>query len=290
MLSALLVSAALVFTGADADFAFACATNLVAKCPARDAGSVGGMFAANWILDTASEAGVDIRRDRFRALARANGAQAVERTFTNLRAQFVKASDAPWIVFVSHYDTKPGANCPGANDGASTTGLLIALAAALSARGYDGQANVMLIWLDGEECVASYSVNDGLWGSVRAAEEFQRREMDVRGVFCLDMLGDRDLGITIPSNGSPTLMKVAKTAAKTVGIDVTCIDKNVRDDHVAFLEAGYAAIDLIDFCFGSAPGRNDWWHTPQDSVDKISRESLLKAGRLVAEIVNLLAK
>ena len=40
--------------------------------------------------------------------------------------------------------------------------------------------------------------------------------------------------------------------------------------------------------FGSAPGRNDYWHTPADTIDKVSAESLLASGRLVAELINLL--
>ena len=62
----------------------------------------------------------------------------------------------------------------------------------------------------------------------------------------------------------------------------------VKDDHVAFLEAGFKAIDLIDFDYGSAPGLNDYWHTAEDTVDKISEASLLKSGKLVCEMLNVL--
>jgi len=290
MLSALFLSAALVFTEADADFAFDCVSNLVERCTPRDAGTVGGHLAANWILDRASMAGVDVRRDRFRALMRTADGRTSERTFTNLYAALKKSPTAPWVVFTSHYDTKPGCDCPGANDGASTTGLLIALAAALSNRGYDGAANVMVLWLDGEECVSAYGENDGFWGSNRAAVEFRRRGLDVRAVICLDMLGDRELNISIPANGSAELVRVVHGAAERTEVDVTSIASEVKDDHVAFLRAGYPAIDLIDFEYGGTPGKNDWWHTPQDTVDKISRGSLLTVGRLAAELVNVLAK
>jgi len=290
MLSALLVSAALVFTEADAGFAYECASNFVATCTPRDAGTIGGHLAANWILDTASRTGADVRRDRFTAPVRLADGKVVERGFINLYATFKTTPDAPWVVFVSHYDTKPGSNCPGANDGASTTGLLIALASALESRGHDGKANVMLVWLDGEENIASYGENDGFWGSKRAAAEMQRREMDIRAVVCLDMLGDRNLAITIPSNGTEKLIKIAKVASQRTHVPVSCVADEVKDDHVAFMEAGYAAVDLIDFDYGSASGKNDWWHSPQDTMDKLSRESLLKSGRLVAELVNILAK
>jgi len=290
MLSALLVSAALVFTEADAGFALDCASNFVVKCTPRDAGTVGGHLAANWILDAASIAGADVRRDRFSASVRSTDGKLVERNFVNLYATFRTLPTAPWLVFLSHYDTKPGSNCPGANDGASTTGLLISLASALSSRGHDGKANVMLVWLDGEENIRSYGENDGFWGSKRAAAEIRRRGLDVRAVVCLDMLGDRNLAITIPSNGTANLIKIVQIAAKRAGVSVSCIAESVKDDHVAFLDAGYSAVDVIDFDYGSKPGRNDWWHTPQDTPDKLDRASFLTSGRLVAELVNILAK
>ena len=57
------------------------------------------------------------------------------------------------------------------------------------------------------------------------------------------------------------------------------------DDHVAFFERGVPAINFIDFEFGSAPGRNDYWHTPADTLDKLSAESLDLVGRVVARLV-----
>ena len=57
------------------------------------------------------------------------------------------------------------------------------------------------------------------------------------------------------------------------------------DDHVAFLERGFKAIDLIDFEYG--PG-NSYWHTPDDTMDHVSEASLLRAGRLVTELLNIL--
>ena len=101
------------------------------------------------------------------------------------------------------------------------------------------------------------------------------------------MLGDRDLSISIPSNGSPALTKIALHAARRAGLPglVRHIDEVVKDDHVPFLEKGYPAIDLIDFSYGP---NNSFWHTEKDSMENISEESLLKSGRLVAEMLNIL--
>jgi hypothetical protein len=284
MLSSLLLAAALTFTEKDAQLAYNYASNFVASHTPRDAGTVRGRLAANWILDAVSMQGADIRRDRFEAMT-PDGL----REFTNLTCAFTAQPDAEWIVLLSHYDTKPGVACPGANDGASTTGLLMAYAALLSERGLP-RGNLALVWTDGEECRQAYGPNDGLWGARRAVEDFARRGRKIRAAICLDMLGDRDLAVTIPSNADPTLSKIAVHAARRAGLGkdfVRQIPEIVTDDHVPFMEAGHKAIVLIDFDYGATRGANDYWHTPQDTMDKVSVSSLLSAGTLVAEILNI---
>ena len=283
MFSALL-AASLVFSQADAKLAFNTATNLVENHTPRDSGTTRSMLAANFLLDAASAAGADVRRDMFIAKTPKG-----ERRFTNLVASFKRNPDAPWVVLVSHYDTKTGVDCPGANDGASTSGLLVALAGVLCTHRTQDD-NVMLIWTDGEECMNAYVEDDGLWGSRHAAKSLKESGVKVKAVICLDMLGDKDLHVSIPKNSSPALSKIALAAAKKAGVadKVSRIDLLVKDDHVPFFEAGFKSIDLIDFEYGSAPGRNDYWHTDKDTIDKISEESLLASGKLVAGMLNIL--
>ena len=284
---ATVLAAALAFTPQDATNALAHASAFVEECTPRDAGTIRGRLAANWILDRVSILGADVRRDVFTAKTPKG-----DRSFTNLTCGFAAKPGEPWVVLVSHFDTKPGANCPGANDGASTTGLLIALADAFANREAPN-GNVMLAWLDGEECMDSYGENDGFWGSKRMAAQFKEQGVDVRAVVCLDMLGDRDLKITIPSNCSETLAKIVQHAARRAELaegTVVRIPEIVKDDHVAFMDAGYSAVNLIDFQYGSEPGLNDYWHTPKDTVDKLSVDSLQTAGRLVASLLNLLCR
>ena len=283
MFSALL-AASLVFSQADANLAFKTATGLVENHTPRESGTTRCFLAANFLLDAASAAGADVRRDMFLAKTPKG-----ERRFTNLVASFKRNPDAPWVVLVSHYDTKTGVDCPGANDGASTSGLLVALAGVLCTnRTYSD--NVMLIWTDGEECMNAYVEDDGLWGSRHAAKSLKESGVKVKAVICLDMLGDKDLHVSIPKNSSPALSKIAHAAAKKAGVSdkVSRIDLLVKDDHVPFFEAGFKSIDLIDFEYGSAPGRNDYWHTDKDTIDKISEESLLASGKLVVGMLNIL--
>lgn len=233
--SSLLMAAGFVFSQADASLAYEKARELVETCTPRDAGTIRGRIAANYLLDTASAVGADVRRDAFKAQTPKG-----EKEFTNLYAEF-KSSDpsARWVVLVSHYDTKSGVSSPGANDGASTSGLLIGLANAF-ANWEQPKGNLMLVWADGEECMTSYGPNDGFWGSKRAAAYLEEKGYKVQAVICLDMLGDKDLQITVPSNGSPALRKIALHAAKRAGYPdlVKLTDDVVKDDHVAFLDWG----------------------------------------------------
>ena len=282
MVAPLLLSASLVFSPADARLSYETARGLVETCTPRDAGTIRGRIAANRLLDAASASGADVRRDVFRAMTPKG-----EREFTNLYAQFKSDDpDARWVILVSHYDTKPGANCPGANDGASTSGLLVGVANAF-ANWETPRGNLLLVWTDGEECMNSYSECDGLWGSKRAAEFVSQRGLRVQAVICLDMLGDADLSISVPANGSEALAKIAVAASARAGFPslVRRTGDSVKDDHVPFLKKGYKAIDLIDFSYG--PG-NSFWHTPEDTIDKVSPNSLLKSGRVVVEMLNIL--
>jgi len=278
----LVLAASLTFTTQDAALSFETARKLSEECTPRDAGTIRGRVAANYILDAASATGADVRRDIFRARTPKG-----EKEFTNLYAEFESgAPDSRWVIVLSHYDTKSGSGSPGANDGASTTGLLVGLANAV-VNWKEPKGNLLLVWTDGEECMEAYGPEDGLWGGRRAVEYVESKSRQVQAVICLDMLGDKDLSISIPSNGSPALAKIALHAARRAECPdlVRRIPEAVKDDHVPFLEKGYRAIDLIDFCYGP---ENSYWHTPQDTMANVSQDSLLKSGRIVVEMLNIL--
>lgn len=281
MFSAFLFAVAFTFTPADADLAYQTADSFVEKCTPRDAGTIRGKIASNFLLDEASKIGADVRRETFMA-----DTPKGMRQFTNLYSEFCVNPASNWVVIVSHYDTKSGVPCPGANDGASSSALLIALAGALG-NWQMPTGNVMLIWTDGEECMEQYGVNDGLWGSRRAADYLKSKGYPVRAVICIDMIGDADLHLSIPANGSAPLTKIAMHAARRAGYPdlISTLADHVKDDHVPFVDAGFRAIDLIDFEYG--PG-NAYWHTAEDTMAHVSKESLLKTGKILAELLNIL--
>lgn len=272
-----LLATALAFSLPDAQLAYDRARALVEACTPRDAGTPGALRAAAWIEESLRAEGVHARRDIFMAKTPKG-----KRTFANVIAELPSKDPASgWIVLLSHFDTK--ANCPGANDGASTTGLLLALAGVV-ARRPPGCGNLLLVWTDGEECMEAYGPMDGFWGSKRAAERLSSSGRKVTAAICLDMLGDQDLGIIVPSNVTPDLSRRACRAAGRIGRPglVRPVGGIVRDDHVAFLERGIPSLLLIDFCYGPD---NAYWHTPQDTIDKVSVASLLTSGRLVVELL-----
>ncbi len=281
-------SAAVVkFTTDDARNAYSIASEFVRDCTPRDAGTIRGRLAANWIMDRVSRTGVDASVESFKA-----DSPRGMKSFANVVVEFKGTkSKAPWIVLVSHFDTPPGIGkgFEGANDGASTTALLVALAGSIRRAG-PLPDNIMLLWTDAEECMVSYSENDGLQGAKHALKGFKDRKRAVKAAIGLDMLGDRDLHIRMPVNGTVKLQNAVFEAAKRAGLEglVSIGTDVVKDDFSVFYDAGCPAVNLIDFQFGSAPGKNDYWHTVEDRMDKVSEESLLKSGMLVAELLNLL--
>ncbi len=275
----------LAFTAADAKVAYETAAGLVKDCTPRHAGTPGAIKAAVWL---SIRAGALAELDCFK-----DNIYDEVHDFANVVLE-VRGSDpkAPWIVLMSHFDTTPQAKkgFKGANDGASTSGLLVALAGVLR-RAPRLKYNVLLAWTDAEECRIAYMSRDGFQGSKRLVKYVREKGYAVKAAICLDMLGDRDLNIEIPWNGTPELRRLTIEAAKRAGVadKVSLRDSIVvKDDHVAFLDAGHPAIDIIDFDFGSARGKNDYWHTPQDTMDKISEASLLASGKLTCELLNLL--
>lgn len=257
----------------------------------RDAGTAGGARAAAWIAEQLRQAGVRAQTDTF-----TNDTPAGTVVCRNVIAELPPrtrsgqtSSPSPAIVLLSHFDTKSGiaTNFVGANDGGSSTGLLLELAARLAARGGLDRRGVLLGFVDGEECLLAYGPHDGLLGSRHLAGHLAANHRPVRAAILMDMIGDRNLNIEIPSNSSRDLTLLALRSAEAVGVreKFGLANGGVLDDHQPFLDAGFPAIDLIDFAYGSAPGRNDYWHSPQDTVDKLSVESLTAVGNVVAEML-----
>ena len=261
------------------------AADLVAIGP-RIAGSPAAEQAAKHLQSRLLALGIHARLEVF-----TNTTPAGTVVFRNVVGTIPGAA-SNLVVLGSHYDTKSGIpGFVGANDSASSSGALLELGRVLAAsKGLPW--TVQLCFFDGEECVRSYTDNDGLHGSRHRAAQLVRegRVRDVRAVIVLDMIGDRDLGVTLPRNGTPALLAAVLEASygENARGHFGLHPYAVGDDHEPFLDAGMPAVDLIDFDFGSGPGLNDYWHTPADTMDKLSADSLQIVGRTVLRMLSSL--
>ena len=114
----------------------------------------------------------------------------------------------------------------------------------------------------------------------------------IEAMILLDMVGDKDLNFTIPYNSSSVLVQEVIEAAHATGHrkNFSLSRSIITDDHVPFLEIGIPAIDLIDFRFGSEPGKNDLWHTEEDSLENISAASLQITGEVTQQLLKQLIR
>jgi glutaminyl-peptide cyclotransferase len=185
---------------------------------------------------------------------------------------------APSFLLCSHYDTKwfETIRFVGANDGGSSTGLLLEVARVL-AHHPEAAAKVELVFFDGEEAFETFSETDGLYGSRYFAESLEQSKSaePFRGGVLFDMVGDRALDITLPPDSPSQMAREIFAAADAMRLRsyFSYFDRDITDDHTPLNRVGIPTIDLIDFDYPP-------WHTADDTIDKLSAESLEKVGRV----------
>lgn len=251
----------------------------------RDAATAGAKAAADYLVDRLKALDVEASVDEFTDLSPKGNV-----VFRNVVGR-LPGRGKGLIILASHYDTKSGIeeNFQGANDSASSSAALLELARVM-AQGPKLQVEVMFVFFDGEECMKHYGPTDGLHGSRHMARKMIRegRAHEIKAVILLDMIGDRNLTVTIPRNSTPSLISAVFDAAREDGSrdQFSLLPLQIGDDHDPFFNAGIPAIDIIDFQYGSAPGQNDYWHTKEDRLDKLSADSLRTVGRVVLRVMN----
>jgi len=208
--------------------------------------------------------------------------------FVNLIAEFSghgKAA-APVFLLCSHYDTKTfdAIRFVGANDGGSSTGLLLELARVIGQHP-NLAGKIELVFFDGEEAYEQFSETDGLYGSRYFAKQLQSGNVkQFRGGLLFDMVGDRSLGITLPVDSPAEMARDIFAAAEALKLrdHFTYLDRELIDDHAPLNAVGITTLDIIDFDF-------PWWHTADDTIDKISAPSLQIVGSVALYYLSKLA-
>jgi glutaminyl-peptide cyclotransferase len=250
--------------------AFAHVQRLVDFGP-RPAGSTALEKSRGYIEDQLRRSGWQITRQAF-----SDDTPRGKIQFVNLIAQFSGAGRlAPSFFLCSHYDTKlfDTFRFVGADDGGSSTGLLLELARVIGEHPNLGR-RIELVFFDGEEAFEQFSQTDGLYGSRYFARQLQRGgAKQFRGGLLFDMVGDRSLGITLPADSPVEMARDIFAAAEALKLRryFTYLGRDLLDDHVPLTAIGIPTIDIIDFDF-------PWWHTADDTIDKISPQSLQIVG------------
>lgn len=192
-----------------------------------------------------------------------------------------RGSGQPWVILGAHYDSRFYADqdalpenrllpVPGANDGASGVAVLLELARVLPA---DLPGEVWLAFFDAEDN-GEIQGWDWILGSRLLADSLTAQP---DAVIILDMIGDADLQIYLEANSDQELAAAIWAQAAALGHDDVFINEpkySMLDDHTPFLRLGIPAVDIIDFDY-------PYWHTVEDTLDKISAESLQAVGETV---------
>ena len=192
------------------------------------------------------------------------------------------------IVITGHYDTKRLPRFVGANDAGSSTGFLEELANTL--KGSPRTDDVVLVFFDGEEAVnPEWAGTDNTYGSRHLAEAWTNNGMiaRIKALINIDMVGDKDLVLNLDQNSDAKLRQQVWALGDSLGY-AAHFDRRpttIEDDHVPFVVKGVPSLDLIDLNYGP---HGSYWHTPEDTMDKLSAASLQIVGNVVTDEIRKL--
>ena len=245
----------------------------------RPPGSAALRSLRTYILAQLKLDGCEVSEDSFTAQTPVGPVPMV-----NIIARFPGKSGRA-VVFTGHYDTKKmaGVTFVGADDGGSSTAFLLEMAETL--HGMAHPDDIYLVWFDGEEAFGEWTETDSVYGSRHLAEKWAADNTlsKIKAFFLVDMIGDKDLDILPEENSSPELRQLVWSTAQRLGYGKYFLDSGgpVDDDHMPFVKMGVKALDLIDF-------DKTYWHTPNDTIDKLSAHSFAVVGTvLMATLADL---
>lgn len=190
------------------------------------------------------------------------------------------------ILLTTHYDTKLMVSFVGADDGGSSTGLMLEMARSLCSRKH--ALSIWIAFFDGEEAFRDWDKdNDNTYGSRQmAAKLAQTGDLKrVKAMMLADLIGSRDLRIKRDSNSTKWLTDLVWSTASRLGYGRVFVsdEAGIEDDHLAFLKRNVPSVDVIDL-------EIPYWHTPQDTLDKVSPQSLAIVGHVFLETITELEK
>lgn len=194
------------------------------------------------------------------------------------------------ILLGTHYDTKRLPNFVGADDAGSSTAVMLELARLLCSQ--KGRYAVWIAFFDGEEAVREqWEDPDNCYGSREMAARFAISGdlPKIKAFLLADLVGTKTPHFKRESYSTKTLVDLVWSVAKRLGYGNIFIDASapIEDDHQSFLKRHVPSVDVIDLDNGPN-GDVFYWHTPQDSLDKISPKTLAITGHVFLESVKQL--
>jgi glutaminyl-peptide cyclotransferase len=202
------------------------------------------------------------------------------------------------VLYTTHYDTLRMANFVGADDGGSGTGTMLELARLFCGRKAKSSMNVWIVFFDGEEAQNQWTDNASVqWTNSNST--YGSREMaasmalsgelkNVKAMILADMIGPADLKIKRDTGSTTWLTDLIWATAARLGYANVFVNDNTTvggDDHFSFIRRGVAGCDIIDFDVAAT-----YWHTPQDTLDKVDPRSLAIVGIVFVETLPALEK
>jgi glutaminyl-peptide cyclotransferase len=189
------------------------------------------------------------------------------------------------ILLGTHYDTLLKPNFVGADDGGSSTALMLELARLLCPQ--HGKYAVWIAFFDGEEAMKQWSDTDSRYGSRQMAAKFAASGdlKKIKAFLLADIVGGRNAQFLRESSSTPALIDIFWNTAHKLGYSDLFRDgeTSAQDDHDSFLKRGVPSVDVIgDFV------NNGYWHTPEDNLDKISAKTLGIVGHVFLESIKQL--
>jgi glutaminyl-peptide cyclotransferase len=186
------------------------------------------------------------------------------------------------ILLGTHYDTLLMDNFVGADDAGSSTAVMLELARLLCPQ--KGKYAVWIAFFDGEEAMKHWSETDSRYGSRQMAARLAASGdlKKIRAFLLADIVGGRQAQFFRESSSTPALVDLIWNTSAKLGYSSLFLNgsTSAQDDHDSFLKRGVPSVDVIgDFT------NNGYWHTPQDSLDKISAKTLAITGHVFIESV-----
>jgi glutaminyl-peptide cyclotransferase len=202
------------------------------------------------------------------------------------------------VLYTTHYDTIRLPNFVGADDGGSGTGTMLELARIFCTRKTKAALSAWIVFFDGEEAQEDWpDKNSVQWNNTNST--FGSREMaasmalsgdlkHVKAMILADMIGPSDLKIKRDTGSTPWLTDLIWATAAHLGYGNVFVNETTTvggDDHFSFIRRGVPGCDIIDFDV-----QTTYWHTPDDTLEKVDPRSLAIVGHVFIETLPALEK